>query len=85
MFNISEKTVERLRKEYIHEDTRLMISVATIITMLERKELALYSQPQSIVEFVDLGENEKHLSTIKEYSIGFIEKFRRFLNEDVFV
>lgn len=70
---------------YIHEDTRLMISVATIITMLERKELALYSQPQSIVEFVDLGENDKHLSTIKEYSIGFIEEFRRFLNEDVFV
>lgn len=68
---------------YIHEDTSLMISVATMISMLERKELALYSKSHDIEEFVGLGESQQHISVIKEHTIEFIREFKRFLSEEI--
>ena len=68
---------------YIHDDTKLMLSVATIISMVERKEVALYSLPQSTEEFVASGEKNSHTDDIKNYSFSFLANIKDFLNKEI--
>lgn len=68
---------------YIHDDTHLMLKVANVITMLERKEVALYSFPQSTDDFVVSGKNKSHITDIKNCSLNFVKELKEFLNSDL--
>ena len=64
---------------YIHDDTKLMIDVATIISMIETKEVALYSLPQAIDDFIQSGKNKSNMDDIKKHSLDFIDTLKKFL------
>lgn len=64
---------------YIHEDTEVMLKVATIVTMYEQRYFNLYSYPQTTGDFVESVNNNSNLVEIKSYSEKFIEEIKDFL------
>ena len=64
---------------YIHDDTELILNVATIISMMEKKEVALYSLPQSTEDFIKSGNNRSHINDIKQHSLEFIDTLKNLL------
>ena len=65
---------------YIHEDTKLIFNVASIITMIKNKMLGLSSDAQTTDEFiVDMKENA-YFGTIDSRTQEFISEIRRKLN-----
>ncbi len=65
---------------YIHEDTKLIFNVASIITMIKNKMLGLSSDAQTTDEFiVDMKENA-YFGTIDSRTQDFISEIRRKLN-----
>lgn len=64
---------------YIHDDTELILNVATIISMMEKKEVALYSLPQSTENFIKSGNNRSHINDIKQHSLEFIDTLKNLL------
>lgn len=65
---------------YIHEDTKLIFNVASIITMIKNKMLGLSSDAQTTDEFiVDMKENA-YFGTIDSRTQDFISEIRSKLN-----
>lgn len=66
---------------YIHEDTKLIFSVASIITMIKNNMLSLSSDAQTTDEFIgDMKENA-YFGMIDSRTKGFISDIRIKLNE----
>lgn len=66
---------------YIHEDTKLIFSVASIITMIKSNMLGLSSDAQTTDEFIgDMKENA-YFGMIDSRTKGFISDIRIKLNE----
>ena len=66
---------------YIHEDTKLIFNVASIITMIKSNMLSLSSDAQTTDEFIgDIKENE-YFDVITSRSQEFINEMRDVLNE----
>lgn len=65
---------------YIHEDTKLIFNVASIITMIKNKMLGLSSDAQTTDEFIiDMKENA-YFGTIDSRTQDFISEIRSKLN-----
>lgn len=65
---------------YIHDDTKLIFNVASIITMLETEALVLYSDAQTTNEFVAELRNDHYFEEMQSKSKAFISNLRAKLN-----
>jgi hypothetical protein len=65
---------------YIHEDTKLIFNVASIITMIKRNMMSLSSDAQSTNEFIDEMKDEAYFDAISYKSREFIDDIRNQLN-----
>lgn len=64
---------------YIHEDTELLIKVASVISMLESKDL-LFAMPFKTEEFISSMKENNCLTRIRENSQSFFSNLRDFVN-----
>ena len=58
---------------YIHDDTDLLIKVATIVTMSESNSL-VFAKPYATRDFVEITNECKSLTNMQDYTISFIHK-----------
>lgn len=66
---------------YIHDDTKLIFNVASVLTLIQTKMFTLSSISQTTNEFVDiLKTGSDYFYFVKEYSRNFILDFREQLN-----
>lgn len=65
---------------YIHEDTRLIFNVASIITMIKSNMFSLSSDAQPTDEFIDDIKEKNYFKTISERTNDFIRDIRNVLN-----
>lgn len=63
----------------IHDDTRLLLKVATVITMSEKKSL-LYSKPYSTEDFINQMECGDCIEDMHDSTINFASTLGKFLN-----
>ena len=66
---------------YIHEDTKLIFNVASIITMIKSKMLSLSSDAQTTDEFIGDMKDNAYFDTITSRSQDFIQNIRHQLNK----
>lgn len=69
---------------YIHEDTKLIFNVASIITMIKSKMLSLSSDAQTTDEFIGDMKNNTYFEAITSRSQDFIQNIRQQLNKGYF-
>lgn len=69
---------------YIHEDTKLIFNVASIITMIKNKMLSLSSDAQTTDEFIGDMKNNSYFESITYRSQDFIQNIRQQLNKGHF-
>lgn len=67
---------------YIHEDTKLIFDVASVITMIKRKMLDLSSSAQSTNEFINDMKDKSYFELMSSRSKEFINDIRMVLNEN---
>lgn len=66
---------------YIHDDTKLIFNVASIITMIKNNMFSLCSDAQTTDEFIcDMKENT-YFDLMSSRSHGFVNEIRNLLNE----
>jgi len=58
---------------YIHDDTDLLIKVATIVTMSESNSL-VFAKPYATHDFVEITNECNSLTNMQDYTISFIHK-----------
>ena len=66
---------------YIHEDTKLIFNVASIITMIKSDMLSLSSDAQTTDEFIGEMKEDTYFDTISSKSQHFINQIRNRLND----
>lgn len=66
---------------YIHEDTKLIFNVASVITMLNNNILSLTSDAQTTNQFVSDIKGKSYFKVITARSQEFIDDIRSMLNE----
>ena len=64
---------------YIHNDTDLLLKVATIVTMEEKKSL-IFSKPYSTQEFIEIMHNGNCIKDMQDTTQQFINRLGKFLN-----
>ena len=67
---------------YIHEDTKLIFNVASIITMIKSNMLSLSSDAQTTDEFIDDIKEKSYFELISSRSKEFINDIRIALKEE---
>ncbi len=65
---------------YIHDDTKLIFSVASVITMIQADNISLYSDSQTTMEFVDRAKSGKYFAAMRSENREFVLKLREKLN-----
>ncbi len=65
---------------YIHDDTKLIFSVASVITMIQADNISLYSDSQTTMEFIDRVKSGKYFATMRSENREFVLKLREKLN-----
>lgn len=65
---------------YIHSDTKLIFNVASIITILETKALALFSDAQTTDEFIEELSKNHYFEKLQSKSKTFFSNLRDKLN-----
>lgn len=65
---------------YIHDDTKMIFNVASVITMIKNKMLSLSSDTQTTNEFVDTLKTDNYFGVVNAKSRGFILEFKEQLN-----
>ena len=65
---------------YIHDDTKLIFNVASIITVIQTKMLSLNSSAQTINEFIDCIKTENYFDIVRTNSRDFIINFKKQVN-----
>jgi hypothetical protein len=63
----------------IHDDTKLLLKVATVVTMSEKKSL-LYSKPYSTDDFINQMENGDCIEDMHNSTINFASTLGKFLS-----
>ena len=63
----------------IHDDTKLLLKVATVVTMSEKKSL-LYSKPYSTDDFINQMENGDCIEDMHNSTMNFASTLGNFLN-----
>lgn len=66
---------------FIHEDTKLIFSVASIITMIKNNMLSLISDAQTINEFIEDMKGNEYFDMIDSRTQDFMSSIRSKLNE----
>lgn len=61
---------------YIHDDTKLIFKVASLITMLKSEKRKLYSDCQSIVDFIGYAKSGKYFPIMKAKAKLFIAELK---------
>ena len=74
------ETYVALVAPYIHDDTELIIKVATTITMIEHEERIIYSKPETTSAFIESAKSGHSLDSIKGYTIDYVKRLKDFLN-----
>lgn len=64
---------------YIHDDTALLIKVATVVTMLEQNSL-IFSKPYSTIEYVAKMSSRSCISDIQEGTLHFVSELGKMLS-----
>lgn len=65
---------------YIHDDTKLIFNVASVITMIQTKMLTLSSVTQTTDEFVDALKTQNYFSEVRNNSCDFIKYLKKQIN-----
>ncbi len=65
---------------YIHDDTRLVFNVASIITMIQTEEASLYSDSQTTLEFVNGLKRGDYFGAMHIKNVEFVLNLRNKLN-----
>ncbi len=65
---------------YIHDDTRLVFHVASIITMIQTGETSLSSEPQTTLEFVNGLKRGGYFGAMRSKNREFVLNLRNSLN-----
>lgn len=65
---------------YIHTDTELLLKVATIVSMEEKKSL-LFSKPYSVSDFINILKNGDCIADMQDTTWQFVAKLGDFLNK----
>ena len=86
LFRHIDDTIDRqkyltLVAPYIHEDTKLIFNVASIITMIKSNMLSLSSDAQTTDEFIDDMKDNAYFGLIDSRTQNFIGDIRDKLNE----
>lgn len=66
----------------IHQDTALMLKVATVVTMEEKKSL-LYSKPYSTSEFIEKLRKGDCIQDMQNSTMDFMQNLGNFLNNAI--
>lgn len=64
----------------IHDDTKLLIRVATIVSMLEQKSL-IFAKPYSTAEYISNMSNRQCISDMQENTMGFVSDLGNMLSD----
>ena len=64
----------------IHDDTKVLIKVATIVSMLEKKSL-IFAKPYSTAEYISNMSNRRCLSDMQENTMGFVSGLGKMLSD----
>ena len=64
---------------YIHDDTELLLKVATVVTMEEKKSL-IFSKPYTTQEFIEIMHNGNCIKDMQDTTKQFVNKLGKFLN-----
>lgn len=75
-----EKYLE-LVAPYIHDDTKLMLRTANLISMIEKKDVKFYSKATPTKEFIQITKEKNNLQSIKDYSNITFDKIKKLLDE----
>lgn len=65
---------------YIHDDTKLIFNVASVITMIQSKMLTLSSVAQTTNEFIKTLKKGDYFDNVRNYSHGFIHYLKKIIN-----
>ena len=65
---------------YVHDDTRLIFNVASIITLVQTEAMSLYSQPQNTTDFVESLESNDYFANMRTASRSFVVDIKDKLN-----
>lgn len=65
---------------YVHDDTRLIFNVASIVTMIQTEKMSLYSDSQTTTEFVNGLKRDNYFGTMRTNSRKFVLNLREKLN-----
>ena len=66
---------------YIHDDTRLIFNVATIVTLMGKHGMELSSTSQTTCDFVESVKKSDYFVTTKDNSLVFINNLKEFLDK----
>ncbi len=66
---------------YVHDDTKLIFNVASIITLMQSEALSLYSDSQSTVGFVESMESECYFGNMRTSSRQFVLELKEMLDK----
>lgn len=66
---------------FIHDDTSLMLRTASLISMIEKKELRFYSKASSTEEFIKEAASKENASVIKNYTEDTFKGIQELLKE----
>lgn len=65
---------------YIHDDTRLIFNVSSIITMIKNQKMSLFSDCQTTNDFVENLKGNNYFELLQSKSIEFVLDLRKKLN-----
>ena len=66
---------------YIHDDTRLIFNVATIVTLMGKQSIKLCSVSQTTDDFVETVKRADYFVSTRDNSIAFISKLKKTLEK----
>ncbi len=75
----SEKYIT-LVAPYIHDDTKLIFNIASVLTMIQRKSTNLYSSTQTTEEFINDITMGNYFTFLQTHTRNFITDLRKHLN-----
>lgn len=64
---------------YIHDDTKLIFNVATLIRIMQSRKINFSSRAETTDEFIN-SIKEDYFNTLKANTLGFIAEIKTILN-----
>ncbi len=66
---------------YVHDDTRLIFNVASLITLVRSEAMSLYSECQNVHDFIASLESDNHFGNMRSASRNFVLDLKEKLNK----